>query len=410
MRRGLLLCLLALPLVAGCVSDAVQPAAVAPADVLPEAGGAAARLGAVERPPELHEAVAALREALLSEGRVKVEAEPAYLLPLDPRNTGPIEVELELAPSTLVTNETWAEIDGARVPLPFIETYEGHLAGDPSSPARLTLAEGFAAGSVRIDHVAYRIRVNTEGNFPLGADWSAVEEDPAVRAMLLRPDWTFDKDGVEPRDCLSLVPTPLVPVVHREGSTAEDIAVDIVLDTDAEMAMIFGVNTWPLVVAQLNEVDAIYDHQVSVRFRVVGLHAHTDPNATSDPEDQAPLADLAEYWNARPDVDRDIVHLVTGHSSSYAQANCIGGAGMPDIAYTFTTIHWAKEDYGKNRHVQTFAHELGHIFNAHHHYGNAVEAAVGTTIMHQGGEKVNPTFSTLSKSVIRGWTEGNIDG
>lgn len=394
---------------AGCAGAPVDTVDTASAEV-PVVPDAAARLGATGLAPVLHDEVRAIRDAIIAGEPVTLTAEPAYLLALDPRNTGPVDVELELIRSALVANDTWAEIDGERVPMPWIETYEGNLAGDPGSPARLTISETFASGSVRIDDIAYRIRVNMDGNFPLGADWEAIEEeDAAVRAALLSPGWTFDKDGVEPRDCLSPIPQPIAPVVGRSAYAGEELIVDIVLDTDAEMAMVFGAGTWPLVVAQLNEVDGIYDHQVSVRFHVVGLHAHTDPNATSDPLEVAPLADLAEYWNAREDVDRDIVHLVTGHDSDYAQANCIGGAGMPDIAYTFTTIHWAKEDYGRMRHTQTFAHELGHIFNAHHHYGNPVEGAVGTTIMFQGGEKINPVFGTLEKSVIRGWSESNID-
>ena len=410
MLRALALVTILLAAASGCVGSPPSPVEGASADLPPLASDPAVRLGATGAAPAIHEAVAAVRDAILSEGRVTVTAEPAFLLALDPRDTGPVELDLELVRSELITNDTWAEIDGARVPMPWVETYEGHLAGDPASPARLTIAESFASGSVRINDVAYRVRVNMEGNFPMGPDWEAIEEeDAATRAYLMSPAWTFDKDGEEPRDCLSLVPQPIEPVVGRAAFSGDRLTVDMVLDTDAEMAMVFGPGTWPLVVAQLNDVDAIYDHQVGMRFHVVGLHAHTDPNATADPVDEAPLADLAEYWNARADVDRDIVHLVTGHDSSYAQANCIGGAGMPDIAYTFTTIHWAKEDYGKTRHVQTFAHELGHIFNAHHHYGNPAEGAVGTTIMFQGGEKINPVFSTLSKSVIRGWTAANVE-
>lgn len=410
MLRPLAPLLLLVVILAGCVDSPSAMLEGANAPVESPAASAAALLGATGAPPTLDEAVDALREAILAGETVTLPAEPAYLLAFDPRNGGAVDVELELVRSELVSNETWAEIDGERVPMPWIETYEGHLAGDPGSPARLTLGETFASGSVRIDDVTYRIRVGMDGNFPMGADWDAIEPEPAqTRAYLMSPAWTFDKGGEEPRDCLSLVPQPITPVVTRGAFEGEELVVDMILDTDAEMAMIFGAGTWPLVVAQMNEVDAIYGHQLGMRFRVVGLHAHTDPNATSDPEEEAPLADLAEYWNARLDVERDIVHLVTGHDSSFAQANCIGGAGMPEIAYTFTTIHWAKEDYGKTRHAQTFAHELGHIFNAHHHYGNPVEGAVGTTIMFQGGEKINPVFSTLSKSVIRGWTEAHVD-
>ncbi|MGB0651712.1 MAG: M12 family metallo-peptidase [Thermoplasmatota archaeon] len=342
---------------------------------------------------------------------VTVTGDPAFLLAADPRN-GMTDFELELVPSSLLTNETWLEVDGVRYDMPDIRVYEGHVVGDETAAARLTVTPEWARGTVRLDDVSYRIRVNMDGNFPIGMElrdgYEGGDEAGYHPALAAPAPFTFDKDGQMPHDCLSPVPDTASPQMNVLGASGNDVlTARIILDADALYAQTLGHDTFPMMVAMLAEVDAIYDHQMALRYQIMGLHVHTTPDAMSAPADAAPLGDLSEYWNARSDL-RDMVHLYTGHPSSYAQANCIGGAGMPDLAYTFTTIHWASESSGKMRHEQTYAHELGHILNAHHHYGNPLEGGLSTTVMHQGGEKVHPVFSWASKSVIRGWAETHL--
>ncbi len=384
-------------LMAGCLSGTTDNEAdsVVPTPLLPGDGPA-------------HELVQPILDALLSNATVTVEAEPAYLLGADPRN-GVRTFELELTPSDLVTNKTWIEIDGQRVETPEIRVYEGHVVGEPTHLARLTVTPDWARGTVRVDDVSYRVRINMEGNFPVGTELRDDYDSDSYAPALAKPaPATFDKDGVAPHNCLSPVPDTIKPTLDvASPSTEEPLPARIILDSDALYGQTLGNHTFPMMVAMLAEVDAIYQHETGLRFQIVGLHAHTAEDAISDPADEAPLGDLSDYWNARDDL-RDMVHLYTGYYSSYAQANCIGGAGMPELAYTFTTIHWASESSGKMRHEQTYAHELGHILNAHHHYGNPAEGGLSTTIMHQGGEKVHPVFSTMSRSVIRGWAEAHL--
>lgn len=397
-----LVALLILPVLAGCIDDApversetVDAATVATSPYLP---------ADVATHPDVAELLAGL-----ANGTVTVQGEPAFLLGADPRN-GFRTFDLELEPSGLVTNDTWVEIDGERQSIGPIAVYEGHVAGRPTDMASLTVTPDWARGTVRSEDVSYRIRINMEGNFPVGTelydDHAAADNGRAAIPVPAPP--TFDKFGVEPHDCLSLVPDTVKPTTDILGpSTEAPLTARIILDADALYAKSLGHHTFPMMVAMLAEVDAIYQHQTGLRFQIMGLHLHTNETAMPAPADEAPLGNLSTYWNARDDA-RDMVHLYTGYPSSYAQANCIGGAGMPDLAYTFTTIHWASEASGKMRHEQTYAHELGHILNAHHHYGNPVEGGVSTTIMHQGGEKVHPVFSTFSRSVIRGWAETHL--
>lgn len=379
-----------LVVVAGCVENDPEPQESEAAD-----------------PIEVTAQMDALLEQLGAGQPVTLPAEPAYLLDADPRNAVR-DVTLELEPSNMLEG-AWFEVDGVPQEMPAMWLFEGHAAGDEDAEARLTVTPAWARGTVRIDDVSYRIRINMEGNFPVGTELRDDYESAAYPADLALPaPTTFDKDGQEPHDCLSPVPDTASPQTNIVGpSDNEGLVARIILDADRLYLDTLGNHSAAMMVAMLAEVDAIYDHQIGMRFQIMGLHIHTNATAMSDPADAAPLGDLAAYWNARSDL-RDMVHLYTGYPSSYAQANCIGGAGMPDLAYTFTTIHWAAESSGKMRHEQTYAHELGHILNAHHHYGNPVEGGLSTTVMHQGGEKVHPSFSLMSKSVIRGWSEAHL--
>ena len=430
MRPTLLALLLLVPaLAAGCATpgattDPLQDAA-APA-------GTAAFLPAL--------ALAEAIEASLAEGA------PVNLRAMrenDLRGYGtlgaPVTLSVVLRPSLVLNETAWAEVDGQRVAFPGVRAYEGEVEGRPGSVVRLTVTSEWARGLVRVADAQYLVRLGLDGNLPhvstlgeaQGAPGNATPAE-ATRASFAHawkeaPFTFYDKDGMEEEDCLRAVPSDVTPMAEPlAGPTeAEHLDARIVLDADAQFLDQTGRHAFPLMVAFLNEVDGIYQHEVGIRFRLVGVHANTDPSYFPDPEEEAPLAKLAEYWNARPDVARDMVHVFTGQKSGYAQANCIGGAGKPEIAYTFTPLNWARDFVVF--HEQAMAHELGHIFSAHHHYGNHVEGmwtdrapvagapleegvqAGLATIMIQGytpGTK--PVFGTLEKSVIRGWAENHL--
>lgn len=431
MRPLLATLLLASLAVAGCANldaasnDPVQPAATG----LSDAVGFAPVL-ALQR--TVDEAVAAGTPLNLT---AMAEA--------DLRGTGmlgpPRQISVILRPSQVLNESTWAEIDGVRVPFPDVRAYEGEVEGRPDSVVRLTVTDEWARGNIRMADTQYLVRMGLAGNLPfpseVGTPPSAPSNASSATVASMTYSWTeapltfYDKDGLEEEDCLRLVPPDVKPMVDPLPGPTEEapLVARIVLDADAQYLNQTGRHAFPLMVAFLNEVDSIYQHEVGVRFQLVGVHGNTDPSYYPDPGDEAPLGKLAEYWNPRTDVPRDMVHVFTGQPSSYAQANCIGGAGKPEIAYTFTPLNWAR-DYVVF-HEQAMAHELGHIFSAHHHYGNHVEATWGNgrtaggtpleqngaaqaglaTIMIQGytpGAK--PVFGTMEKSVIRGWAEKHL--
>jgi hypothetical protein len=325
------------------------------------------------------------------------------------------DFEVVLVPSTVLTNMTWAEIDGETVEMPFFEAYDGHVVGRTDWPVRLTLTEswarayilatGGAAGS-DIQPMPHILRIGLDGNLP------PIEDDDddanATSKRVVHPPTRFDHPDWPEQDCLELVPPHLTPVTQRP-SDLSTITARIILDGDAQYMDALGEHAFPMMVAFLQETDAIYERETSIRLEIVGLHMHTNESYFPDPGDSSPFNALAGYWNERLDIERDIVHLFTGQTSSYAMANCIGGAGIPEIGYTFTPLNWERDMV--TFHTTAFAHELGHIFSAHHHYGNHVETGASlATLMIQGYTPgFRPAFSSVSLAAIRGWAETYLD-
>lgn len=325
----------------------------------------------------------------------------------------PFEVVLE--PSPIVTNQTWAEVDGERVDVPFVEAFEGHVVDAPDWPVRLTITEDWARGYILgtqhevegtgIAPQAFLLRVNLDGNLPHDAYPDEESGDQASHAkMQTTVPGSIDHPAWPEQDCLELVPPYLSPVMERPAEH-DQIESRIVLDGDAQFKQALGEDAFPMMVAMMQETDAIYQVQVNIRYTIEGLHLHTDEEAFPDPGEENPFNELSGYWNERTDVERDTVHLFTGQDSSYAMANCIGGAGIPDLGYTFTPLNWERDTV--QFHTTALAHELGHIFSAHHHHGNHAETHGNlATIMIQGYTPgYRPTFSSMSDAAIRGWAD-----
>ncbi|MGB0653127.1 MAG: M12 family metallo-peptidase [Thermoplasmatota archaeon] len=319
----------------------------------------------------------------------------------------PRSFSLTLQPSQLVDEEAWAAVDKQDVPFPFVEVYEGHVDGEPDSVVRLVLTWHWARGSIRVGDEVHLIRYEMAGNLPMAggsavaAPIDAVAKQPP--ALFERPDWAAHPCP----DFLSeWTPIDYQPVVALGPSGLEPITTRIVMAGDGRYIEQVGHQAMPLLVAMLAEADAIYDHEVGIRFTLTGLHLDSALDQYRDPEVDDPLGDLEARFNGWRDGDRDLFHLVTGWPSSYAQANCIGAVGHPDSAYSFTPFEWEHEYVVF--HTTALAHEWGHLFAAHHHYGNHGEAHLATLMIQGYTPGADPNFSSLTKGVIRGWAENNL--
>lgn len=379
----------------------------APPGELPAGGNATVVAPLPEGVPEgIHAEVLALRTAILDangERAVRLDARQVDTLAgFDSWGAGR-SFQAVLTPGLVLPAEAWAEVDGQPVARPFVEVYEGHLEGDSGSLVRVTLAKDWARGSVRSGDREYLLRINLAENLPEGsaASRSAALSPPSPPPRLVDgPHW--DDEETCTGGLSGWAPLTVTPVTDVGRSPLPAIQTKVILDGDARYLEQLGEDAMPLMVAILNEMDMVYDYEVGVRFQVVGLHLNTDRGYYPDPEVTAPLAKLEDYWAQRHREERDIVHLFTGYPSSFAQANCIGGAGSP-AGVTFTPIEWEGEY--TVFHTHALAHEFGHLFAAHHHYGNHAEAELATIMIQGYTPGAQPVFGTLERSVIRGWAE-----
>lgn len=394
-RPAVLALLVAVPAAAGCIGSFETRTGPAP-------DGPAETADPVDLAPPVDELVERLDRAVRRNGTATVPVQPVETTLGFSGTLGEVEeVEVDPAPSLLVTNATWAEVDGSRVELPWFRAYEGHVAGAEGQPFRLVASEGWARGVVVWGDRRAHIRVGLDGNLPAP---NATSEGRTAWGLDQPERPTGHRVDREAEPCGLLNPGPIEPVLQDGAFDGEEIRSEVILDGDAQLRERFGREAFPLMVAMIHEADAIYDHEVGVRLGIAGVHLHTPSRDIGS----STLESVASYWNER-NVNRDLVHALIWRDTSFAGAYC--GAGYPSAAYSYTPVPWAED--GAVAHVNAIAHEIGHLFNAKHRHANHVEAGAGemATIMIQGYTPgVRPVYSTLSKSHIRGWAEAHVAG
>ena len=119
----------------------------------------------------------------------------------------------------------------------------------------------------------------------------------------------------------------------------------------------------------------------------------------------------------RPD-DVDLVYVLTSRNlngdSSAGLADCIGGIRFPDRAFAVGEFYDPDNGFGggpvrlqEALAAKVMAHELGHLFGAHHHYANCAESAAlgadndGCTVMINDIGLASLMFSTVNAGVGR---------
>lgn len=225
--------------------------------------------------------------------------------------------------------------------------------------------------------------------------------------------------GENPRggdpDCLSLVPDPADPTGLADGWTARTF--DVAFAVDGNFTERF--DDWETRALHfVQSIDAIYDDAIDVR--VSPVHVIVIPDGELPSEDTGgTLEDLQAYYDEHfPDLDREAVYLFSGEEFDNAagQADCIGGAGHPDVAYAVGEARRSTTDFFgltflADVAVKVGAHELGHLLAAHHHYANCAESLPGydplepldaCTMMINDWGLINPVFSTASRLAMRG--------
>lgn len=367
-------------------------------------------------PTDLQEFRATVRDVTAAGQPIALWAAPVFHAGGVPGSSGhreePVEIEVQLKPSTVWTNATWTEVDGEREPAPDLDAYEGHVVDRPDWPVRLVVTDDWARGYVlgtepsdsdgREMPRSFHIRMNMDGNLP-----------PGVRDAVAPATFNAPRNTTAPENCRVLPDgyrwsgeMHLTPITERPPAV-ERITVRLVLDAEGAFLEAYREDAFPAMVAMIHEADAIYEREVGLRLELVGLHAHTErlPFAVdANGYSVGQLDAVRTYWNERSDVERDLVHLYSAEEGAPGVAYCIGSAGaMTEDAYSMTPALREERTY-IDRHAINQAHEIAHAFNAFHQYANSVETGrPGQGSAMDGNHR--PAFSTLSKAVIRGWAD-----
>jgi hypothetical protein len=314
------------------------------------------------------------------------------------------DLELRLTYSKVLDPDAFFEVNGLPAPMPFMRAYEGHVEGQPNHLAHLLVSEDFIRGAVRIGDDMNLIRIAMRGNRPLDMPRrpDAPADMPAKKPRSADPS-QCPEDDIPFNSGIRAVPPYLSPLNGLGLGDAPELRSRVILDADYEAVKVWGARHLPaMMVGMTMEMDLTYRYEVGIRHTIVGIHLNQIKDFYRSTVDNAPFNEMRRWWDGHHAGERDIVHLFSGWNTGYAQANCIGSVGTL-AGYSFTPIIW-EENYAYF-HQNAYAHEFGHLYAAHHHYGNHVESHLATIMIQGYTPGVQPQFSSLSRTVIRGWGE-----
>lgn len=238
--------------------------------------------------------------------------------------------------------------------------------------------------------------------------------------------------------CNQLVPNHVAGATGAVDGWQPERTYDIGLAVDDAFVVAHGSGWADHALALANAIDGILDANINLRLRVIDLHAHA-PDTINAVHTQGLLNHLIpHYRDAHASLSREGVHLFTGRDTvsggfsldggtvpAAGQANCIGGAGRANLAYTVgmtvgcNPLEAPVPPVGTvavfdNCYVLVSAHEIGHILSAHHHYANCAESQIGRnplaplnncSLMFNDATMLTTRMSTLNRIVTRGWVD-----
>lgn len=335
----------------------------------------------------------------------------------------PLEVRLRgrtyrlvLTENPLLTPEAVAGLARQGIDATGIRTLGGTVLGVPGSVVRVTVTEDWAAGVILAGGRRLEVVPAPGGSvvrrqpapIPSGR---TVDHDPGeTEAPEAMTDHTLE--------CLSPTPRALANpsgLLGRWPTRTLQMAVAV----DQAFVAAKGVGWAAAAAALISGVDGIFESEIGVGISIVNLHSHTSELTSANADTL--LAQLkSHYTSAHAGLAREDTALLTGkvlEGEVVGKAECIGGAGDKDLAYQLSQAvridPWTPADaitLWSNAYIKIAAHELGHIFNAHHHYADCAEGSRSPlpdvcTLMTPFLDLLDEEMGALERLVMRGWAD-----
>lgn len=239
-----------------------------------------------------------------------------------------------------------------------VYTFKGRLRQDPDSIVRLLIMPDLMQGYIRT-----------------ADDWLFI--DPLVKfapetrsadvVLFRETDVRLEALGVcgasELRGYAERLRARLRQSPAQQGSWEVLRRVQVATDADFEYFQIYGSNANAQIQGIINQVDGIYQAELSLRLEISFQNVYTtstDPYSSFDPSTL--LSQFRNHWNANwTTVVRDLAHLFTGRDMN---GSVIG------IAYVGVVCNDPPYSYGVSQDfslmTKLVAHEIGHNFDALH--------------------------------------------
>lgn len=331
-------------------------------------------------------------------------------------------LRLALEPNAILAPAAARRLAASGIDLSRTQTLRGTVLGDPSSIVRVTVTDSWASGYIMTAagslEIAPASGAGVVAREPRIALSGPIDVEPG-------PGLPGTTDNHQLLGCLSAAPLHYAlpdGLVFGWPSMEFKLAIGV----DETFVTAYGADWASDALAIANGADGVYQ-QVGIDFSVVDIHSHGPLAGFAGNDPSALLNGTSNhYGGSHVGIGRDAVAMLFGKDFAagvLGQANCIGGAGNPNVAYLVgqmvgvPPLNFGVTLYA-NAYVKILAHELGHLFNAHHHYGNCVDSLIPTrgidanpdggdfcTLMFPSVDFLDETMGSFERLVIRGWAE-----
>ncbi|GAB1450663.1 hypothetical protein MASR2M47_07190 [Draconibacterium sp.] len=266
-----------------------------------------------------------------------------------------------------------------------VKTYKGYLNENSSNTVRLSFYNNSIEGFVKINDEVYRIipvsrlsKTSNKQNVILICKEKEIINDlylgnDMIKLIDSRPDVEFELKSI------------------NYGAPVR--MVRIAVEGDYEFYQNHGSNSNSYIETVINMAEDVYQSTFNIIFRIVYINSYTSSN---DPFTQAFTSSNKEnflyelnqhFISSHSDIYRDVTFLFTGKPTD----------NLAGIAFTPGSYGAVKD--GATPH-HTFAHELGHNFNADHNYAINCDTPNASIMCPEGEKKVPLYFTSANISRI----------